>query len=71
MYVLLKVWDTDDQFYHLLDHALVKITPDLATELLGKIALVRQLKANIDYPVHWEVFTERKAALAWLLTIVC
>jgi hypothetical protein len=51
VYVLLKVWDTDDQFYHLLDHALVKITPDLATELLGKIALVRQLKAS-DSSVH-------------------
>jgi hypothetical protein len=29
--------------------------------------MVRELKAKIGYPVHWEVFTDREGALAWLL----
>ncbi len=30
--------------------------------------MVRELKAKYTYPVHWDVFTDRKQALEWLLT---
>ena len=29
--------------------------------------LVRELKENRTYPVHWEVFTDRKSAMEWLI----
>ena len=39
----------------------------IAAEIAHLDTLVRELKAQIDYPVHWDVFTNRMDALVWLL----
>ncbi len=38
-----------------------------AAEIAELDVMVRELKAKIDYPVHWEVFNSREKALEWLL----
>ena len=40
---------------------------DSSTEIAHLDVLVRELKTKPGYPVHWEVFTDRRSAMDWLL----
>jgi len=48
----------------------VVMPPDMSTEIARLDVLVRELRANAGYPVHWKVFTSRQQAMGWLLSKV-